>query len=50
MTQLVLIASKGSPMKKMRVFFRPTLQPPLITVSSAMGFQCPFGEVLVCVA
>lgn len=51
MIQLVLMPWRGFPVEKMSVFFRPTLQPPLVTVSSApMVFQYPFGEVLLCVA
>lgn len=51
MTQLVLNPLKGSPVQKMNVFFRPTLQSLLVTVSSApMGLQYPLGEVLPCAA
>jgi hypothetical protein len=53
MIQLVLKPLEGSPVQKMSVFFRPTIQPLLVTVSSAapgIGFQYPFGEVLLCAA
>jgi len=51
MIQLVLKPLGGSPVQKMSVFFRPTIQPLLVTVSSApIGFQYPFGAILVCAA
>ena len=51
MIQFVLKPLKGSPVQKMSVFFMPTIQPLLVTVSSApTGFQYPFGEVLLCAA
>ena len=51
MIQFVLKPLKGSPVQKMSVFFMPTIQPLLVTVSSApTGFQYPAGEVLLCAA
>jgi hypothetical protein len=53
MIQLVSVPSdsEGSPVEKTSVFFRPTLQPPLLTVSSAQTeLQYPFGVTLLCFA
>ena len=51
MIQLVLKPLEGSPVQKMSVFFRPTIQTLLVTASSApIGFQYPFGEILLCAA
>jgi hypothetical protein len=51
MIQLVSVPSEGSPVEKTSVFFTPTLQPPLLTVSSAQTeLQYPFGVTLLCFA
>jgi hypothetical protein len=51
MIQLVSVPLEGSPVEKTSVFFTPTLQPPLLTVSSAQTeLQYPFGVTLLCFA